>query len=337
MSILTSVWHELVRRRLLPVAILLLAALVAIPFVLGKDPEPAAAPPQATHPSEATAAAGDPIVSLVEDGDRTKRRRVLGARKNPFEPAPVKPVKTPAPASTTVTTTQPSPPSQPATSGGTASASVSTGGGSTPASSGPSAPAVTPPASTAPATPKAPTRRYELYSLVVRFGDSTADSLEKSTLPRLKPLPDAKDPVLVYLGLSKDEKSAIFLLDAGVNAQGDGTCAPSVADCQTIALREGDTEFLDVLDDKGQVSKQYELDLVRIRRSTTASAARASAARAAASKVGRRILRAREAKLGPLHWRYDARKGVVVKRSKKAFKAAVARAGMEMAGFAAQP
>ena len=87
MSILQPIWRELLRRRLLPVAILLLAALVATPLLLAKDPEPAAAPPQPAKPATATAATADPIVTLVEDGDRTKRRRVLGARKDPFAPA----------------------------------------------------------------------------------------------------------------------------------------------------------------------------------------------------------------------------------------------------------
>ena len=107
MSILTSTWHELVRRKLLPVAILLLAALVAVPFLLAKDPEPASPVPaadDASAPATASAATADPVVTLVQDGERSERRRVLGVRKNPFAPAPVKPVKA---ESTTVRETTP--------------------------------------------------------------------------------------------------------------------------------------------------------------------------------------------------------------------------------------
>ena len=96
MKPLENVWSGLLQRRLLPVAILLLAALAAIPFVLAKDPEPIA--PQPTAPaadkaSETNAATAEPVVSLVADGERTQRRRVLGVRKNPFEPAKAPKVK----------------------------------------------------------------------------------------------------------------------------------------------------------------------------------------------------------------------------------------------------
>ena len=318
-----TVWRELLSRRLLPVAILLLAALVATPLLLAKDPEPAAAPPQPAKPATATAATADPIVTLVEDGDRTKRRRVLGARKDPFAPAPVKPVKTPAPTTVHSAPAQsapslPSPPKITVPSGG--GTSVRVGGTSMPSAGAP--PAVSP----APATPPAPKRRYELYSLVVRFGDTTSDTLDRMTLPRLKPLPSAENPILVYMGVTKDEKGAIFMVDSSVQAQGDGVCRPSTADCDTIELREGETEFLDVLDEKGETTDQFELDLVKIRRSTTSSAAKAAAFRAKVSQAGRKIMRARRAAEGPLRYHYDPKSGTVRRLGAKAWKAAIARA-----------
>ena len=96
MKPLENVWSGLMQRRLLPVAILLLAALAAIPFVLAKDPEPIATQPTAPaadKASETNAATAEPVVSLVADGERTQRRRVLGVRKNPFEPAKAPKVK----------------------------------------------------------------------------------------------------------------------------------------------------------------------------------------------------------------------------------------------------
>ena len=47
MTAVTNLWRQLVQRRLWPVAILLIAALVAVPLMLAKDPEPAPAPPPA--------------------------------------------------------------------------------------------------------------------------------------------------------------------------------------------------------------------------------------------------------------------------------------------------
>jgi hypothetical protein len=319
-AVLNTTWRSLVQRRLLPVAILLVAALAAIPVLLSKSPAPAA-PVPVPHSDEATktAATADPIVTLTSDTDAAKRRRVLGVRKNPFAPAPVH-----LKAAKTATSVSASPS---ASSGGSSSGS---GSSSSPSSSA-SAPAsggsggsttVSDPGTSAPA----PKKTYPVYSLTVRFGDSTAESLNKVTLSRLKPLPSAVDPRLVYLGLSKDGKSAVFLLDASLTPQGDGTCEPNPADCQTLKLRQGDTEFFDVSDDSGSATgagAQYELDIVKIHHGSTASAAKAAAARSKASPAGREILKAREADAGPLRYRYDAKAGTLEKLGMKAWKATV--------------
>jgi len=327
MKPLETVWRPLVQRRLLPVAILLIAALVAIPFVLASEPEPVApvapAPVAGAESLTATTAPGtESIVSLVGDGEPAKRRRVLGASKNPFQPGPAQKVKLPpAPASATQVQAAPTGDS-PAGSGGSIS------GPSTPPSFTP--PSSTPPAVAGPPAPPAP--KYELYSLTVRFGASESETLERMNLARLKALPSSKDPVLVYLGVAKDEKTAVFLVDAAVEAQGDGSCQPSPANCETIHLREGDTEFFDVKDESGNVTEQFQLDLLRIKRSTTASAAKAKAARTHVSKTGRKALLARRADSGPLRYRYDVKSGTVRKLDGKAFKAAVARATATLAG-----
>ena len=328
MKPLETVWRPLVERRLLPVAILLIAALVAIPFLLASEPEPVVpvtpAPVAGAESLTATSPGADSIVSLVADGEPAKRRRVLGARKNPFSPGPAQKVKQPpAPASASQQQAPAPAGDSPSGSGGSAS------GPSTPPSSTP--PSTTPPAVGGP--PAAPRPKYELYSLTVRFGSSESESLDKLNLARLKALPSNKDPVLVYLGVAEDEKTAVFLVDAGVEPQGDGTCRPNPANCETIHLREGDTEFFDVKDEAGNVTEQFQLDLVDIKRRTTASAAKAKAARARASEAGRDVLQARKATSGPLRYRYDAKSGTVSKLDAKAFKALVARTAKVTASF----
>ena len=316
MKPLETVWRELVSRRLLPVAILLVAALAAIPFLLAKNPAaaPVTAPVTGSGASAPASSADDSVVTLVTDGQRTKRRRVLGERKNPFEPAPAPKISKQAqgPLSEPVQTTT-------ATGGSTSGPNPSSSGGSS------TPPASTPPVSAPPAgVPVAPKPHYELYSLTVRFG-STEGELKKSNLPRLKALPGADDPVLVYLGLAKDNKTAIFMVDSNVDPQGDGTCEPSPANCETIRLKVGDTEFFDVKDETGTTTAQYQLDLIKIKRSTTASAAKAKAARAKVSAAGRRVVRARQKTDGPLHWSYDPKSGTVRKLNGKAYRAIVAK------------
>ena len=132
MSFVTDTWRQLVRRRLWPVALLLVAAIAAVPLLLGKDPEPAAAPPAPTADSGAKLAVdtSDPVVK-VASADGARRRRVLGAAKDPFEPAPAKKVKksqSSGQGSATPTATS-TPDSSPTTSGG-GSTTTTTGGGS---------------------------------------------------------------------------------------------------------------------------------------------------------------------------------------------------------------
>jgi hypothetical protein len=168
----------------------------------------------------------------------------------------------------------------------------------------------------------------------VRFGDSQGDSLERMNLPRLKALPSADDPVVVYLGPGKGGKTAVFMVDEGVVAQGDASCKPSPANCETLVMRPGDTEFLDVTDETGSTSAQYQLDLLKIKTSTTADAAKATKARAKSSKAGRSVLRARQAADGPLRYRYDAKSGTVRKLGKKAFRALAAKTARAALGTA---
>lgn len=323
---LQNVWRELVQRRLLPVAVMLVGALVAVPFLLAKDPAPvpaAPAVPSASSAQQSGAELDDPVVSLVTDGTPAKRRRVLGYRKNPFQPAAAPKVK----AAQTETTS-----SEATTPTGDAAKDDSTGGSSSPAGS-PSEP--TPAAPVVPdSNTDKPARKYELYSLTVRFGASESDSLEKMNLPRLKALPSADDARLVYLGPGKDGKSAVFMVDAALESQGDGTCDPSPANCETIELREGETEFFDVLDESGSSTAQYQLDLLDIKRSSTASAAKAKQARAKASKAGKRALLAHTAGSGPLRYRYDTTSGTVQKLPKRVYKALLAKSARAALGTA---
>jgi hypothetical protein len=261
--------------------------------------------------------ASEPIVALATDGDRSGRRRVLGSPKDPF-----KPNATPTP------TPKPESPSTPATTGGATGGAVTTPGAPVaPGSTG----APVSPGFTSPVTPVTPKKRYELYELTVRFGQSEDTAPARQDVKRLEALPSSDEPVLIYLGVLKDKKTAVFMVDSGVVAQGDGTCKPSRTTCETIHLKEGETEFFDVPSDSGDgststSSAQYELDVVKIRRKATTSAKQAKRSLARVSKSGRQILRARIAGDGPLRYRYNRKSGQLEQLSKKAFKAVLAKA-----------
>ena len=275
MNVLTTTWRQLVRRRLWPLAVLLVAALAAVPVLLSREPAPVAPPPDPVPAAEATKAGDEiaqPIVAMAEAGDRDRRRRVLGARKDPFEPAPA-----PKPKKKKSDTDEPQ---------GDGASGVDGSGGTTapvkPVDPGfvvPPTGGGTPVVPTTPVEPEPKPKTYPPDSLIVRFGDATSDTRERDNVRRLEALPSPDEPVLVYLRLSKDKKEAIFLVDSGVTPTGDGRCEPHPSSCEEIHLRKGETEFLDVVDpETGEVTAQYQLDLIDIkaRRGKAKAAARSA-------------------------------------------------------------
>ena len=167
----------------------------------------------------------------------------------------------------------------------------------------------------------------------MRFGASDGSQPARKDVKRLQALPSNDEPVLIYLGVMDDKKTAVFMLDSGVVAQGDGTCRPSHTTCETLHIREGETEFFDVpetragtRDRRPPPARSIELDVLKIRKTTTTNAKKAKSARARVSTKGRMILRARIAGDGPLRYRYDTKTGELHKLTHKAYKAVVAKA-----------
>jgi hypothetical protein len=277
MSPVQNVLRQLVQRRLWPVAILLVAALAAVPVMLAKDPEPAVAPPAPAVDATDGELATQSIVSLAEAGPSRKRREVLGKAKNPFRVEKPKTEKSEEQSKT-----------DPAATG---DKSGSGSGGSDlivvapPGSDLPAAPTPTEPEAPAPKK-----KQYAPNELTIRFGGAESDP-KRQSLKRLEPLPSAELPVLVYVGVRDGGKEAEFLLDAGVTAVGDGECVPSPEACETIRLREGETEFLDVTDETGAVVGQYQLDLLEIHNTNGGKASKASKAKAAKAAKAKSELR----------------------------------------------
>lgn len=281
MSLIKDTWGQLVRHRLWPIALGLVAAMVAVPMLLAKSPAPAPAPAPAANAATASAedAALEPVVARADATTATVRRRhVLGDRKDPFRPAPAPKVK--------VTKVQQTTTSTPGLAGESKSggSSTSTGGstGGTSVGGGSSTPVSSPVGGGTSAPAHKPARVYPADSLTVRFGEGDDP---KQVLVSGKALPEVTDdetnPLLVYLGLSKDGKQALFLLDASVKADGDGHCdSDGSTGCETLRMRAGDTEFLDVLNPDGTVGAQYELDVLAIHTKKGAHAATARKARA---------------------------------------------------------
>jgi len=261
MSGLTSVVRELVQRRLWPIALVLLVALVAAPFVLAKDEEPAAV---TSTPASQQASEPASVVALATEGDLPRRRRVLGTAKDPFKPSVKERKEKQA-------TTEDSSGADTTTGSGSTGGLGSTGSGSSGTGGSGSGDSGSGSDDAAEPTPAG--------ALTIRFGDAQGETPERSVLEKGEPLPDDENPALVYEGV--DDGMAVFLVDATVSADGDGRCEPDPASCEKVRLKPGETEFFDVKDPTtNAVTAQYQLDIVTIH-GAGAKAARASRARTA--------------------------------------------------------
>jgi len=239
MSVVRNAISELVDRRLWPLAVVLLAAVVAIPVLLTKHAS-------STAPVGAVAAApppvaGQPAVQLeTNDGGP-----VVGRLRDPFRQQHL-------PKSSSSTS--------PASALGPAHASTgSTVGTSTGSAPSPSSGGSSP---TPPATHRAPTQTSTPTSVLqVRFGVAHG-ALRKYDVRAGGPLPSATNPLLVYLGQVKGGQSS-FLVSSDAQPQGDGRCSPDRSICSTLYMKAGDTEFFDVTGPGGTV--QYELEVLKLR------------------------------------------------------------------------
>ena len=217
MNAVTTIWRQLVRNKLWPVAVLLLAALVAVPMLLAREP-----------------AVPEPIAPVaVNTRGRRQHRRADRGQGHPGGPRPSPPRARrpqgpvpPGAGQEAQGRAAGAPPTRPQTGAPSTGDTGSGGGGGEPA--------------------EAPVF-YEPGTIIVRFGDATNDELARFAIPKLGPVPDDEFPLLVYMGLTKDGKKAKFLVDAALEVDGDGTCKPHPSNCEVIELAVGETEFLDVI------------------------------------------------------------------------------------------
>ena len=305
MNVILEPFKALWRRKLWPVAVALVAALVAVPMVLAKNPEPTVAPANAG----AATAEGMPatFVSAAETPEAGARRRVLGAAKDPFAPAGLS-KKAKAARRKAAHDAKKAAAEAKAATKASAKASASDSG-STAGSGSDAGPSTTtgPPAS----APPAPAPTVPKYSIKVNFG-KVDEELSTSTVERLKVLPTEDAPLLIYRGVEDGGKVAVFELTGNVVAMGDGKCEPNPEDCQILKLKAGETEFLTISDTGTEADAQYQLDLVKINKKQTTEKSEL----AKAGSTGMSLLKHLAGKRTP-RYAFDSTTGTLHKLSKK--------------------
>ncbi|MGI9082052.1 MAG: hypothetical protein ACR2FZ_07225 [Thermoleophilaceae bacterium] len=253
---LLDILHDLRSKRLLPVAALLLLALVAVPLVLIK---PAAEPVATAPPPVAASDRGTPAVNLAGPETGSSDLGVFDP-KDPFR-SPVSTRRRPS-TSLAPSTTPPSAPSAPAKGGG----SGSVGGGGSSSGGGSS-----PPPSTTP-SPSRPKVVAYTYVVDVTFG-LRGQTRQFRGLQRFRTLPNQRSPLLVFLGVDATAKRAVFLLDSRLRQGGEGSCRPTRERCSLLSLRTDDARDQHVI--TAPDGQRYGIRLDRIRKVPIAKSAAA--------------------------------------------------------------
>jgi hypothetical protein len=291
MTAVRNVLKELVERKLWPVALVLIVALVAVPVLLAKKaPTDLVTPP--TGPLPYSSGTTLPAISVKSTPGDTK---LAGNGHNPFAPQHVATTSTTTTATTasaSVTTTA----STGAVTGTGGSTSTNVGGGSTPSAPTPTTPVTSPtptPTTPAPSSPKpAPTGLTATQSYHVSLALTNADGSLNTIDPlqRLSILPGKQQPMLVELGVLQGGSRVLFVVEPGTVVSGAGTCTPGPIDCEILSLAPGQTEGLSKHGAAGSSTPVALFSVNSITVDQHPSVAAANKARQAASDVGRELL-----------------------------------------------
>ena len=269
-----AILRDLVDKRLWPIAIVLLVALVAVPVVIGRSGDGAVVAPLPAP--AAPAAGGDADTAIAVAAPTVLGRSRGGAVRDPFYDPPAPKVASSATSSSSSSSASSAPASAPPENS-------SPGGDGTSDTAGAQPPAGSP----APAVTTATPRTVTVHRARVRWGQD--DTAAVRGLPRLTPLGLASDPALLYLGTNATGTRAAFLLGPDATAVGEGTCAE--ASCRVISLKRGQSVTVAVAGQDGAPATSSTLVLDEIA-AEHVSARTARDRRARVHADGRNVLRA---------------------------------------------
>jgi len=262
-----DLWQDLQAKRLAPVAVLLVLALIAVPVVLSKPAKTTAPPPvhaarSAPDPKDLKALAS---VKLANADER-------GSSLDTFDPSdPFRPPKSVTNKKEAADTNAPSSVAG-NTSGGSTSGDSSGGGdtGSTGGNTGGNTGGTG-------GGDQTQTVQYRYVVDVTFITNGHARHIKG--LERLQMLPSENSPLLLFLGVTPKAGNAVFLVDSTLDAAGEGRCKPKASECAFLYIGAGSEHAF--TNDDGD-SYRIRIDEIRkVRVGASASASRAKRAHAA--------------------------------------------------------
>jgi hypothetical protein len=277
-----DVFDDMVERKLWPVALILLVALIAIPVVLAKPASESTAPlPGAAETSPAVSGASSPLTAfepVVSSSVTTGESKGLRGRvKNPFSPKGID-----FSAADEAGSVQPIP--------GLGNAAVSTG--ETAVGAGDTAPPSGGGQTESGGGSGTEGKKYFTYTAKVRFGEE-GDTTTR-TLSEFRSLPSSDNPIAVFMGVKTDGKTAVFLMSSSTTTTGDGDCEPTDSECTFLYLKAGDAQLIETVTPEGEIVS-YELELVDISVKETDGPKNADGAGASKKARGSKAAKSRRA------------------------------------------
>jgi hypothetical protein len=236
-SFAIELWNDLRARRLVPVAVVLVAGLIAAPILLSKkaDDSPAPAPEPAASQNESKDRPGPDELAQVklEDALGKGNGSSLSAFdvNDPFAP-PEKVLKA-AQAATQSDTGLPGADTGaggitvPDTGTPTGTGGEGTGGGGETPDNGTGG--------------QGGTTTEFTYVLDVTFW-ANGHRRKIEGMDKLDILPNQAAPLLIFMGVTDSAGNAVFLVDSTLSAAGEGKCKPSHAECAFVYIGAGSEE-----------------------------------------------------------------------------------------------
>jgi hypothetical protein len=291
-----TIFQDLVERRLWPVALVLVIALVAIPVLLSRPASDTAGSSTTPIPPAAPATGSGGSLSAFQPAVNTEGSKSSEIRKSLKGFDSKDPFKVQGLPTGGGTADQSAATGEPGGGAGTATIDPGTGttlgsesgsGSGSSGSQGTSGSGET----TGETTGESGSAKYYTWTATVRFGiGDDADKLDKKRLERFRALPSSENPVVVFMGVTTDGKSAVFLVSAASGTTGEGDCEPDDT-CTFLYMKAGDTQSFEAVDANDQVVT-YKLRLLDTNVEETEAPASSSSSRRASTRAKRRARRA---------------------------------------------
>ena len=251
-SSVRNLFQDLVERRLWPVALALVIALIAIPVLLSSPSSNTSSTSTPVPPvAPATGAGGalpafEPVVSTEGSKSSEIKKNLAGFdSKDPFK---VQGLSTGS--------------GQTADAGAAAAGGATTAGdgtGTTGSGSGTSGSGS--PGTSGDSTGQSGTIKFYDWTVTVSFG--IGDNLDKKRMMRFRALPNSENPVVVFMDVTTNGESAVFMVSTATGTTGDGDCEPDDT-CTFVYMKPGQTQKFEAVDADDKVVT-YTLKLADIK------------------------------------------------------------------------